>query len=81
MKSPLTEQKGESPVTQASKMRYVTDERGQRTAVVLELDEYRRMVEAAEELEAIQAYDRAKASREKPVRFTDAVKRLRRRAR
>lgn len=41
--------------------RYVTDEEGVRTAVLLGIEEYERLVEAAEELEDIALYDEAKA--------------------
>lgn len=41
--------------------RYVTDEEGNRTAVILDIEEYERLLEAAEELEDIALYDEAKA--------------------
>ena len=44
---------------------YIIDESGERTRVILDLAEYRRLVEAAEELENIAAYDEAKAAIEK----------------
>ena len=42
--------------------RYIVDEKGKRLAVLLDLEEYRRLLEALEELEAIRAYDEAKAA-------------------
>ena len=44
---------------------YIIDESGERTRVILDLAEYRRLVEAAEELEDIAAYDEAKAEIER----------------
>ncbi len=40
---------------------FLTNEKGERTAVVLPLNEYERLVAAAEELEDIALYDEAKA--------------------
>lgn len=53
--------------------RWVVDANGRRLAVVLELDEYRRLLEELEELEAIRAYDAAKAALEDCVPFEQAV--------
>jgi len=50
-----------------TKQRYLTDEKGQRVGVVLDLDEYRKMLDQIEELDSIRAYDEAKASQEKPI--------------
>jgi PHD/YefM family antitoxin component YafN of YafNO toxin-antitoxin module len=44
---------------------YITSESGERTRVILDLAEYERLVEAAEELEDIAAYDEAKAAIER----------------
>ena len=54
---------------------YVVGEDGRRTAVIVDVEEYRRFLEAAEELESVRAYDAAKASGEKPVPFEEAVDR------
>jgi ferric-dicitrate binding protein FerR (iron transport regulator) len=40
---------------------YLTDALGNRVGVILALDEYERLLEAAEDLASIQAYDEAKA--------------------
>lgn len=40
--------------------RYITDEQGNRQEVVLSVEEYEKLVEAAEELADIAAYDEAK---------------------
>ena len=52
---------------------YVVDEKGRQTAVILDIEEYRALLDALEELESIRAYDAAKASGEKPVPFEEAV--------
>ncbi len=55
------------------KERYLVDERGQRVAVVLDLDEYNKLLEELAELEDIRAYDAAKASGEKPIPIEQAL--------
>jgi PHD/YefM family antitoxin component YafN of YafNO toxin-antitoxin module len=44
--------------------RYLTDEEGRRTAVVLPIDEYEALIEAQEELSDIAAHDEAVADPE-----------------
>jgi hypothetical protein len=44
----------------ALKERFVVDDTGNRVAVLLDIDEYQRVLEALEELETITAYDEAK---------------------
>ncbi|GAB6063100.1 hypothetical protein [Deferrisoma palaeochoriense] len=56
--------------------RYVTDEQGNPVAVIVSLGEYRRMLEALEELESIRAYDAAKASEDESVDFEEAVREI-----
>jgi PHD/YefM family antitoxin component YafN of YafNO toxin-antitoxin module len=55
------------------KERYLTDEQGVKVAVVLSIEEYERLLEALEELEAIQAYDTAKASADEAVSLEEAI--------
>ncbi len=52
---------------------YLVDENGKQTAVILDVEEYRRLLDDLEELDSIRAYDAAKASGEKPVPFEEAV--------
>jgi len=61
--------------------RYVVDERGKRTAVLLSVAEYRRLLEGLEELDAVRAYDAAKASGGKPISLEEAVARIEKRRR
>ncbi len=54
------------------KERYLVDERGERVAIVLPLDEYNKLLEELEELDDLRAYDAAKASGEKPIPIDQA---------
>lgn len=55
---------------------YVVDESGTRVGVILSIDEYRKLLEELEELEAIRAYDAAKNSGDQAVPFEQAVREL-----
>ena len=61
-----------------AKEKYVTDRDGNRVAVLVEVEEYRRLLDALEELESIHAYDAAVAVREDAVPFDKAVEELKR---
>jgi hypothetical protein len=61
-----------------SKEKFVTDSQGNRIGVLLEVEEYRRLLDALEELESIRAYDAAVAVREDAVPFEKAVEELKR---
>ncbi len=56
-----------------STRRYVVDEDGTRIGVYLDIGEYQTILEELEELEAVRAYDTAKASTETPIPFEQAV--------
>lgn len=56
-----------------AKHRYVVDEQGNRVAVLLDIEEYRGILEELEELDAIRAYDAAKASGEEPIPLEQAL--------
>jgi hypothetical protein len=53
--------------------RYLVDAEGHRIGVLLSIEEYEELLEAAEELEAIRAYDAAKASGDEMIPFEQAV--------
>ncbi len=55
------------------KPRFVVDDRVEKTAVILNIAEYRKLLEEAEELEAIRAYDAAKAAGDEAIPFEQAV--------
>jgi len=59
--------------------RYVVDDRGVQTAVILDIDEYRRLLDDLEELESIRAYDVAVESRGEAIPFEDAIREIERR--
>lgn len=52
--------------------------KGQQAGVVLTNREYRKLIKQVEELEAIRAYDKAKASRDEAVPFVQARKEIER---
>ena len=49
-------------MTTATKERLITDEAGNRVGVILDLECYEELLEAAEEVEDVRAYDEAKAA-------------------
>lgn len=49
------------------------DEKGNKVSVVLDIDEYRRIIAELEELESIRAYDAAKASGDEAIPLDDAI--------
>lgn len=57
----------------ASQVRYLVNEEGQRVGVLLDLKEYEKMLQELEELEAIRAYDAAKASGDEAIPLDQAV--------
>jgi PHD/YefM family antitoxin component YafN of YafNO toxin-antitoxin module len=56
--------------------RYVIDSEGRRVAVILDLEYYEHLLDAAEELEDIRAYDEAKASGEEAIPFEQAIREI-----
>lgn len=56
--------------------RYLVDEKGERVAILLGIEEYRQILSELEELEAIRAYDAAKASKDEAVPFERAIKEI-----
>jgi len=60
------------------KERYVVDEKGNRVGVLLDLEDYQKLLEELEELESIRAYDAAKSSGDKAIPFEQAVEEIER---
>lgn len=56
--------------------RFLVDEKGNRVGVLLEMAQYRKLLEELEELEAIRAYDAAKASQDEAIPFEQAIRDL-----
>jgi hypothetical protein len=59
-----------------NKQQFLVDGSGNRTGVVLAIDRYSELLEAQEELEAIRAYDEAKATDDEAIPFAQAVKEI-----
>jgi len=57
---------------------FVVNERGEKVAVVISIEEYEKILEELEDLEAIREYEEAKASGETPVPFDEAIARIER---
>jgi len=58
------------------KERYVVDETGNRVAVLIDIEEYHKILEALEELESINAYDEAKTSDDEIISFDQAIEEI-----
>ena len=58
--------------------KFVVDEKGNRVSVVLDIEDYERMLQDLEELESIRAYDAAKAAKDEAIPFDQAVEELER---
>ncbi|HEX2276767.1 MAG TPA: hypothetical protein VHN13_06500 [Candidatus Tectomicrobia bacterium] len=56
-----------------SKERFIVDENGRRIGVLLDIEDYQRLLEELEELEAIRAYDAAKASGDEVLPLEQAL--------
>jgi hypothetical protein len=55
------------------KERYVVDGQGKRISVVLDIADYQELLDELDELEAIRAYDAAKASGDQAVPLEQAI--------
>jgi hypothetical protein len=53
--------------------RFIVDENGKRIGVLLDIEDYHRLLEELEELEAIRAYDAAKASGDEVLPLEQAL--------
>lgn len=60
----------------ATKDQFLLDENGNRTSVLLNIQRYEKLLEAQEELEAVQAFDAAKASDDEAIPFDQAVREI-----
>ena len=56
--------------------RYVTDDAGNRVAVIVALEQYEAFLEAVEELNAIRAYDEAKSATDEAIPFEQAIREI-----
>jgi len=56
--------------------KYVVNTKGKAVSVLLDIKTYRKLVEELEDLDAIRAFDAAKASGDKAVPFEQAVREI-----
>ena len=56
--------------------RFVVDKDGKRTAVLLDIEEYQKLLQRVEELESLKAYDAAKASQDEAIPFEQAIEEI-----
>lgn len=55
------------------KEKYLVDENGNRIGVLLDFEEYKKLLEELEELASLYAYDRAKSSKDEVIPFKKAI--------
>lgn len=55
------------------KENFVVDDQGNPIGVILDIAEYRKLLEELEELESIRAYDAAKASQDEAIPLEQAI--------
>ncbi|MBM3324837.1 MAG: hypothetical protein FJY66_04135 [Calditrichaeota bacterium] len=60
------------------KEKYVVDKNGEQVGVLLDIEEYRRILADLEELESVRAYEAAKASKSEAIPVERAVKEIER---
>jgi hypothetical protein len=58
--------------------RFLVDDEGHRLGVVLDITEYKKILEDLEDLESIRAYDAAKASDDDAIPFEQALTEIQR---
>lgn len=56
--------------------KYIIDSAGNKTAVLIDIAEYKKILEELEELESIRAYDDAKASNDESIPLDQALKEI-----
>ena len=55
------------------KEKYVVNKKGKRVSVILDVDDYQKLLDVLEELESIRAYDKAKVSGNELIPFEQAI--------
>ncbi len=58
--------------------RFLVDEEGHRVGVLLDISDYRKLLEEIEELESIRAYDAAKQSGDEVIPLEQALREIQR---
>lgn len=59
-----------------SATKFLKDKKGQKVSVVLGIKEYEKLMDDLEELEAIRAYDAARASGETPIPYEQVLAKI-----
>ena len=59
-----------------TKEKYVVDKDGNRVSVVLDIEQFKKILEDLEELESIRAYDAAKTADDESIPFEQAVEEI-----
>ena len=57
---------------------YIVDKNGKPIRVILDIEVYQKILEALEKLEAIRAYDEAKAAEDEAIPFEQAIEEIER---
>ena len=57
-------------------LQFISDGKGNKVAVILPIEEYKRICKELEELESIRAYDAAKASKSEAIPFEQAIEEI-----
>lgn len=55
-------------------LQYITDKAGKKTSVIVPIDEYKKMIEALEELDDVRLYDEAKQDTNGSIPFDEYLK-------
>jgi hypothetical protein len=63
-------------ISNSTKAQFIVDEKGNRTAVILDMQLYQQLIEAWEDLEDIRAFDEAEALGGEEIPFQQAVKEI-----
>jgi len=58
------------------KEKFIVNSKGRQVGVILDMEEYRRLLDALEELECMKAYDEAKASGGEAIPFEQALEEI-----
>jgi hypothetical protein len=61
-----------------SPKQFITNEKGEKIAVVISIKEYEELLEEIEDLQAVREYDAARASGEVPIPLEQALEEIRR---
>lgn len=59
------------------KTQFVTDDLGNKLAVILPIKTYNKMLEDLEDIEDVKLYDKVKSRKEEPIPFDDYLKKRR----